>query len=283
MAAVAQVKDGKLVYDYTDNSKEKLPTGSKLGYDQFLQILCAEMQYQDPLEPTSNTEYVAQLATFSQLEAMLSLQNTQQGAMANDLVGKTVIMKVSDDVTGESKYVDGRVDYTMYQDGKIYLSVNDKLYPLEDLDTVADEGYYEAMGLAKSLANMLGQLPDVYNITADYAEMIDQITELYDGMTDYQKQFVSAENVTALQEYQKKVEEEKNKVKDVTKKIAEELEKKFDALPAVEDVTLDNEDAINEILETYDGLSKYQKEIIGEDITKKVESYREKLKELKEA
>ncbi|WP_082223751.1 flagellar hook capping FlgD N-terminal domain-containing protein [Lachnobacterium bovis] len=26
------------------------------------------MQYQDPLEPTSNTEYVAQLATFSQLE-----------------------------------------------------------------------------------------------------------------------------------------------------------------------------------------------------------------------
>ncbi len=283
MAAVAQVKDGKLVYDYTDNSKEKLPTGSKLGYDQFLQILCAEMQYQDPLEPTSNTEYVAQLATFSQLEAMLSLQNTQQGAMANDLVGKTVIMKVSDDVTGESKYVDGRVDYTMYQDGKIYLSVNDKLYPLEDLDTVADEGYYEAMGLAKSLANMLGQLPDIYNITADYAEMIDQITELYDGMTDYQKQFVSAENVTALQEYQKKVEEEKNKVKDVTKKIAEELKKKFDALPAVEDVTLDNEDAINEILETYDGLSKYQKEIIGEDITKKVESYREKLKELKEA
>lgn len=283
MAAVAQVKDGKLVYDYTDNSKEKLPTGSKLGYDQFLQILCAEMQYQDPLEPTSNTEYVAQLATFSQLEAMLSLQNSQESAMANELVGKTVIMRVTDDVTGATKYVDGRVDYTMYQDGKIYLSVNDQLYPLENLDTVADEGYYEAMGLAKSLANMLGQLPDVYNITADYAEMIDQITELYDGMTDYQKQFVSAENVTALKEYQKKVEEEKNKVKDVTGKIAEELKKKFDALPAVEDVTLDNEDAINEILETYDGLSKYQKEIIGEDITKKVESYREKLKELKEA
>lgn len=281
MAAVAQVKDGELVYDYTDKSKKELPTGSKLGYDQFLQILCAEMEYQDPLEPTSNTEYVAQLATFSQLEAMLSLQNTQEGSMANQLVGKTVIMKVTDDVTGESKYVDGRVDYTMYQDGEIYLSVNDKLYPLKDLDTVADEGYYEAMGLAKSMANMLGQLPDPYNITADYDELIGQITELYEGMTDYQKQFVSQENLAALKEYQTKLEEEKNRVKSVTEGIASKLKEKFDELPAVEDITLDNEAAIKEITDIYDGMTKYQKSIIGEDITKTVEAYREKIKELK--
>ena len=98
---VAAVKDGKLDYSYTDSSKKQSQaTGSNLGYDQFLTLLCAEMQYQDPLEPTSNTEYVAQLATFSQLEATLSMQQSQENSMANDLVGKHVILKVEDENTG---------------------------------------------------------------------------------------------------------------------------------------------------------------------------------------
>ena len=207
MEVTAKVENGQLLYDYTDSSKKELPSGSDLGYDQFLQLLCAEMQYQDPLEPTSNTEYVAQLATFSQLEATLSLQNTQQSSMANDLVGKTVILKVTSDTTGATSYVDGKVDYVLYQDGETYLSVNDKLYPLEDLDTVADNDYYEAMGLAKSIENMLGQLPDVENITVNHETMINQIGELYDGMTSYQQQFVSEDVVNKLKQYQTKLEE----------------------------------------------------------------------------
>ncbi len=43
---VAAVKDGKLDYSYTDSSKKQSQaTGSNLGYDQFLTLLCAEMQY----------------------------------------------------------------------------------------------------------------------------------------------------------------------------------------------------------------------------------------------
>ena len=119
---VAAVKDGKLDYSYTDSSKKQSQaTGSNLGYDQFLTLLCAEMQYQDPLEPTSNTEYVAQLATFSQLEATLSMQQSQENSMANDLVGKHVILKVEDENTGATNYVDGKVDYVLYEDGKTLL------------------------------------------------------------------------------------------------------------------------------------------------------------------
>lgn len=207
MAYVAQVVDGELQYDYTDSSKKKLPTGSNLGYDQFLQLLCAEMQYQDPLEPTSNTEYVAQLATFSQLEAMLSLQNTEQSNMANDLVGKTVILKVESETTGKTSYVDGKVDYVMYQNDDIMLSVNNRLYSIKQLDTVADNEYYEAVGLAKSIENMLDMLPNVENITAGHKEMVTQVTDLYDGMSSYQKQFVSEEIVKKLQEYRTRLEE----------------------------------------------------------------------------
>ncbi len=41
----------------------------EMGKDQFLQLLVAQLRYQDPLNPTDNTQYVAQLAQFSSLES----------------------------------------------------------------------------------------------------------------------------------------------------------------------------------------------------------------------
>lgn len=44
-------------------------TGSNtLGQEDFLQLLVAQLENQDPLDPQSNTEFIAQLATFSSLE-----------------------------------------------------------------------------------------------------------------------------------------------------------------------------------------------------------------------
>lgn len=278
----AKVEDGKLVYDYTDNSqKANTPSGSTLGYDQFLQLLCAEMQYQDPLEPTSNTEYVAQLATFSQLEATLSLQGTQQSSMANDLVGKTVIMKVVNETTGATSYVDGKVDYVMNKDEEIYLSVNNKLYPLSDLDTVADDAYYEAMGLAKSVENMLGQLPAVENITADYEPLISQVAELYDGMTDYQKGFVSDEAVKTLNEYRAKVEEEVKKAKTAAENVTQSIQNIMEQLPSADQITLEDEDLINRMGELYDSLNSYQKNLVSSDVTSNLKAYQDQLATLK--
>ena len=204
MAIIAPVENGKLNYDYTDNSKKgKInPTGSTLGYDQFLQLLCAEMQYQDPLEPTSNTDYVAQMATFSQLEATLSLTESQEQANASELVGKQVILKVTSETTGITDYVDGRVDYVMYENGEVFLSVNDGLYPLSSLDTVADGEYYEGITLATTFANMVKQLPLLENLTVDWEKAIVQLRELYNGMTSYQQRFVTEDSLKSLKEYE---------------------------------------------------------------------------------
>ena len=49
-------------------------TGSTdLGEDTFLRLLTTQLQNQDPTNPVSNEEFVAQLATFSQLEELQGL------------------------------------------------------------------------------------------------------------------------------------------------------------------------------------------------------------------
>ena len=135
----ATVENGKVK---TTTSKKSDESNNGTGYDQSLHYFVRKCRAYNLPEPTSNTEYVAQLATFSQLEAMLGMQDTQKNEMANNLVGKYVILKVSDETTGKTSYVDGKVDYVMYQeDGSQMLSVNNKLYSIDTLDTVADSDY----------------------------------------------------------------------------------------------------------------------------------------------
>ena len=44
-----------------------------LDKNAFLQLLCTQMQYQDPLDPQDNSEYLSQLAQFTSLEQMTNV------------------------------------------------------------------------------------------------------------------------------------------------------------------------------------------------------------------
>lgn len=46
---------------------------NELGKDAFLQLLVTQMQYQDPLDPQDNSQYLSQLAQFSSLEQMTNV------------------------------------------------------------------------------------------------------------------------------------------------------------------------------------------------------------------
>jgi flagellar basal-body rod modification protein FlgD len=63
---------------------------ASLGQDDFLKLMIAQLQAQNPLQPASNTEYLSQLATFTELEQMTNLANAGELSGALQLIGHQV-------------------------------------------------------------------------------------------------------------------------------------------------------------------------------------------------
>jgi len=72
---------------YTGEPNPKLGT-TNLGKDDFLKLLVTQLQYQNPLEPMDNKEYIAQLAQFSSLEQMQNLNLQFANLSAITTIGK---------------------------------------------------------------------------------------------------------------------------------------------------------------------------------------------------
>lgn len=74
---------------------------SILGQDDFLKILITQLRNQDPMEPMQDRDFIAQMATFSSLEQMTSMNKTMQemrGIMlgqATSYVGKSIQYETS--------------------------------------------------------------------------------------------------------------------------------------------------------------------------------------------
>lgn len=144
MAVATVNSDGSLNTEATSiyHSTTDKSYDNGLDKDAFLQLLVAEMQNQDPLEPSSNTEYVAQLATFTQVEEMQNMANSMAQNQANALVGKTVIMNTIT-ASGTTSYVGGVVDRIVNSNGKTYVGIDGSLYDINDLNSILNTDYYK--------------------------------------------------------------------------------------------------------------------------------------------
>ena len=205
MSLFAPVENGKIVETESQNSlKNKSADKNGMDKDTFLQLLVAQMKYQDPLEPTSNTEYISQYAQFSQVEQIQNMAATVELQRAASLVGQEVYIKTTTS-TGESKYVQGRVDYVVYENGKAYLSINESLYSLDDLDTVVDKTYQDAYNKAVDFTKKLNKLPVLAGVDLTDAKAIEELRELYENMSDYEKSFLATDTINTYKKYVDKI------------------------------------------------------------------------------
>lgn len=213
-------EDGKLV-THTDSgdSLKKGNDKNAVDSDMFLTLLVAEMQNQDPLEPTSNTEWVSQYATFTQVQQMSEMGQSINVLRANNLIGKEVIMKTTSESTGDVSYTQGTVDYVEMEEGKPLLVINGNKFSIDDLDTIVSADYSKAYEMYDTLKSMIDGLPNIKFADKSYENVIQGALDYYGTMDEYQKNYMDvygSEQMETLAEWKHALEVLGVKFKDNT-------------------------------------------------------------------
>jgi flagellar basal-body rod modification protein FlgD len=117
------------------DSASDVPSNAQLGQEDFMRILLAQLQFQDPLKPVDNQEFVAQLAQFSALEInrqqsekvdqLLSMQSVDQSV---GIIGKSV-----DTQTAQGGSVVGTVTAVSFRTGEPRLTVTTSSTTITDV------------------------------------------------------------------------------------------------------------------------------------------------------
>lgn len=125
----------------TKQANEKNP----LGKEAFLQLLVTQMQYQDPLDPQDNSEYLAQLAQFSALEQMTNLNDAMQTVTdAVNTINTSILVGQASSLIGQEiewtndkgEIESGKVDALKVIDGTPYLIVGEKIVDISTVETI---------------------------------------------------------------------------------------------------------------------------------------------------
>lgn len=91
-----------------------------LGKNEFMELMLAQLNHQDPLKPQDNGQFISQLAQFSSLEEMQKMSSTVSGAVtqfrssqalqASAMVGRSVVVPSATATFAGSGVVSGFID-----------------------------------------------------------------------------------------------------------------------------------------------------------------------------
>jgi flagellar basal-body rod modification protein FlgD len=112
-----------------------------LGQNEFLKLLVTQMRNQDPMQPVSDTEFIAQMAQFSSLEQtktmgadIAKLRQGNDFLQATNLLGKEVRLHL-----GDMAFTKGIVTDLNVKDGEARIIVGNKTYTLDQVNSVSSE------------------------------------------------------------------------------------------------------------------------------------------------
>ncbi|KRW62257.1 flagellar hook assembly protein FlgD [Pseudomonas sp. TTU2014-080ASC] len=123
------------VLDQYQIKQENGAKSDELGKNQFLELLVAQLNNQNPLEPQGNGEFIAQLAQFSQvegveklntsMEALLTGYQSSQALQASSMVGTKVVIPTDKAVVDTSESFKASLVLPI-SSGNVYVNVYDQ-------------------------------------------------------------------------------------------------------------------------------------------------------------
>lgn len=113
-----------------------------LGQDDFLKLLVTQLSNQDPMSPKADTDFFAEMATFSSVEQlksmqgeMVALREAQELTQAHSFLGRTVTVALDDDIL-----TSGLVSAVQLTAGRPQLIVDDVAYDLNQVQGIGPAG-----------------------------------------------------------------------------------------------------------------------------------------------
>ncbi|ADL51464.1 flagellar hook capping FlgD N-terminal domain-containing protein [Clostridium cellulovorans] len=156
----------------------KIVDGKTTDKNMFVRLLSAQLKNQDPSNPADSTQYVAQMAQFSALEQMTNLNTTMTFSSANNLVGKTVVTKYTDE---KGNYITGTVAGTTQKDGNVYLLLDsaDGKFTMSDILSVEQKQELSSAG------EYVGKNVTVNRVDENKNYLKGKITSVINGLDGY--------------------------------------------------------------------------------------------------
>jgi len=109
--------------------------------NDFLKLLIAELQNQDPLNPMDNNEILQQVSQIREIESNQRLTDTLEAVLlgqnmttASNMMGETIVA-----LTDDSQVVTGRVDRVTIEEGEPKLHVGDYTVDLQNVSQILSE------------------------------------------------------------------------------------------------------------------------------------------------
>jgi len=109
-------------YNPTIDGYDTETTGSDLDKDDFLNLLVTQLEYQNPLDPMDDTQFIAQLAQFSQLEALTNMSDSlETSSEVNYLMAQTITNTMATTLIGKDIVAEA-ANFTLESNGSEDLS-----------------------------------------------------------------------------------------------------------------------------------------------------------------
>ncbi len=156
----------------TQTESKTSTTEETLGKDDFLKLLVTQLKYQDPLEPMDNTQFLSQMATFSELEQMKNLNDTVTKwaedyaassssttlQQVSTLIGREIAYLTPETSDEESSVSVGIIQSVIFREGVPYFVVGDDEVAMEDIFEVGRTSQDINTALLNSISEALGKL-----------------------------------------------------------------------------------------------------------------------------
>lgn len=128
------------IQSYSAQTAANLPK-KEMGKDQFLKIMVAQLQNQDPTQPMKDGEMIAQMAQLSVLEQLSNLNNNLSSYLISNKDSLAEYSSMLDkNVTWTNpetnELMSGIVTGVQYKNGQVYFKIGDQEIPSSAIESV---------------------------------------------------------------------------------------------------------------------------------------------------